>query len=70
MVNLANVLDTVSGGEPLEVIDRDTKISINPKEAQLLHPFNEYEILSIYSGIDSRYHESYIVFEVRRYIND
>ena len=66
MINLANVLDKVSTGEPLEVIDRDTNLSINPKEAQLLHPFNEYEVCTIYSGIDSRYHESYIVFEVRR----
>lgn len=70
MLNLANVLDMVSGGEPVEVIDRDTKISINPKESELFYPFNEYEILSIYSGIDSRYNESYIVFEVRRFIND
>lgn len=70
MLNLANVLDTVSGGEPIEVIDRDTKVSINPKESQLLHPFNEYEVLSIYSGVDDRFNESYIVFEVRRYIND
>lgn len=32
MVNLANLLELVAGGEPIEVIDRDTTTSIDPKK--------------------------------------
>lgn len=72
MVNLANLLELVAGGEPIEVIDRDTTTSIDPKKGDVfLYPFEEYEVLSVYSGIDSRYGESYMVFEVRRFkLND
>lgn len=71
MVNLANLLETVAGGEPIEVIDRETLTSIDPKKGEVfIHPFTEYEVLSVYSGIDTRYNESYIVFEVRRIMNN
>lgn len=67
MVNLANLLELVAGGEPLEVIDIDnTTVCINPKKGELfLHPFSEYEVLNVYSGVDC-HRESYIVIEVRR----
>lgn len=67
MVNLANFLDLVASGESLEVIDRDnTTVCINPRKGEMfLYPFNEYEVLNVYSGVD--YHkESYIVIEARR----
>lgn len=69
MVNLANLLDLISGGEPLEVIDKDTMSCIDPKKGQtFIYPFEQYEVLSMYSGIN-QYKESYICMEVRRWNN-
>lgn len=64
MINLADFIEGLAGGEPLEVIDRNNHQSIDPKKGQELeYPFNEYEVITIYSGIDVL-KESYICVEV------
>lgn len=66
MINLANLLEVVASGEPLEVIDLDTLTCIDPKQGEIfLYPFSEYEVINIYTGID-QYKESYLCIEVRR----
>lgn len=64
MINLKDFLETLAGGEPIEVIDRTNCQSIDPKKGQELeYPFDHYDICSIYSGIDVN-KESYICVEV------
>lgn len=64
MINLADFIEGLAGGEPLEVIDRHNHQSIDPKKGQKLeYPFKEYEVVTIYSGIDVL-NESFICVEV------
>lgn len=64
MINLKDFLETLAGGEPIEVIDRVNCQSIDPKKGQELeYPFDRYEIVSIYSGLDI-HKESFICVEV------
>lgn len=64
MIKLNDFLEVLAGGEPIEVIDRMNCQSIDPKKGQTLeYPFDYYQIVSIYSGVDI-HTESFICVEV------
>lgn len=68
MINLMNLLDVIASGEPIEVIDMANPTeAINPRKGEvLLYPFEEYEVMSIYSSVDVHM-ESYTLIDVRRW---
>lgn len=66
MIKLNDFLEVLAGGEPIEIIDRMNCQSIDPKKGQELeYPFDCYQIVSIYSGLDI-HKESFICVEVVR----
>ena len=68
MINLMNLLDVIASGEPIEVIDLDNPTdAINPRKGEvLLYPFEQYEVMSIYSSVYVHM-ESYTLIDVRRW---